>query len=56
MKKIVVPIDFSACARNALANAIKIAERANFELVLFHSVVMPLGFAEGAPVAGVGYG
>ncbi|GHE74930.1 universal stress protein [Roseivirga thermotolerans] len=56
MKKIVVPIDFSACARNALANAIKIAERANFELVLFHSVVMPLGFAEGAPVAGVEYG
>ncbi len=50
MRKIVVPIDFSECSKNALRNAIKIAERMNKELILYHSVVIPVGFAEGAPV------
>ena len=56
MKKIVVPIDFSECSKNALANAIKIAERMKMELVLYHAVVIPVGFAEGAPVGAMDYG
>lgn len=56
MKKIVVPIDFSKCSKNALANAIKIAERMKMELVLYHAVALPVGFAEGAPVGAYDYG
>lgn len=56
MKKIVVPIDFSVCSKNALTNAIKIAERMNMTLVLYHSVLVPVGFAEGVPVGGIDYG
>lgn len=56
MKKILVPIDFSDCAANALRNAIKIAERTQMELVLYHSLVVPVGFAEGAPVGGGDFG
>lgn len=56
MKKILVPIDFSDCAKNALRNAIKIAERTQMELVLYHSLVVPVGFAEGAPVGGGDFG
>ncbi len=55
MKKIVVPIDFSACSKNALTNAIRIAERMQLELVLFHAVSIPIGFAEGAPTGGLDY-
>lgn len=56
MKKILVPVDFSDCAKSALKNAIKIAERMQMELLLYHSVVVPVGFAEGAPVGGVDLG
>lgn len=56
MKKILVPVDFSACSKSALKNAIKIAERMHMELLLYHSVVVPVGFAEGAPVGGVDLG
>lgn len=56
MKKIVVPIDFSKCSKNALVNAIKIAERVKMDLVLYHAVMVPVGFAEGAPVGGMDYG
>ncbi|WP_420388256.1 universal stress protein [Roseivirga sp.] len=56
MKKIIVPIDFSKCSKNALGNAIKIAERMKLELILYHAVVLPVGFAEGAPVGGMDYG
>ena len=55
MKKLIVPIDFSDCSKNALANAIKIAERMKLDLVLYHSVMVPVGFAEGAPVGGADY-
>ena len=55
MKKIIVPIDFSECSKNALRNAIKIAERMHMELIMYHSVLVPVGFAEGAPVGAVGY-
>lgn len=56
MKKILVPVDFSDCSRSALFNAIKIAERLHMELMLYHSVVVPVGFAEGAPVGGIDMG
>ena len=55
MKQIIVPIDFSDCSKNALKNAIKIAERMHMELIMYHSVLVPVGFAEGAPVGSVGY-
>ena len=56
MKKILVPVDFSDCSKTALKNAIKIAERMQMELLLYHSVVVPVGFAEGAPVGGIDMG
>lgn len=56
MKKILAPIDFSNCSKSALKNAIKIAERMQMELILYHSVVVPVGFAEGAPVGGMDMG
>ena len=56
MKKILVPIDFSNCSRNALKNAIKIAEKLNMELMLYHSVVVPVAFADGAPITAVDMG
>lgn len=56
MKKILVPIGFSECSKSALKNALKIAERMNMELLLHHSVVVPIGFAEGAPVGGIDLG
>lgn len=56
MKKIIVPIDFSKCSKNALVNAIKIAERMKMDLVLYHGVALPVGFAEGAPVSTYDYG
>jgi nucleotide-binding universal stress UspA family protein len=56
MKKILVPIDFSDCSKTALKNAIRIAERMHMELLLYHSVVVPVGFAEGAPVGGMDMG
>ena len=55
MKKIVVPIDFSKCSKNALTNAIRIAERMRMEIVLYHAVMVPVGFAEGAPAGGMDY-
>ena len=56
MKKILVPVDFSDCSKTALNNAIKIAEHMQMELLLYHSVVVPVGFAEGAPVGGIDMG
>lgn len=56
MEKIIVPIDFSDCSKNALKNAVKMAERMNKELILYHSVVVPVGFAEGAPVGAMDMG
>jgi len=56
MKKILVPVDFSDCSRSALKNAIKIAERMQMELLPYHSVVVPVGFAEGAPAGGMDMG
>ena len=55
MKKIVVPIDFSSCSKNAFENAIKIADRMQMELVLYHAVNIPVGFAEGVPAGGLEY-
>lgn len=56
MKRILVPVDFSNCSKSALHNAIRIAERMHMELLLYHSVVVPVGFAEGAPVGGIDMG
>jgi len=56
MKRILVPVDFSNCSKSALKNAIRIAERMHMELLLYHSVVVPVGFAEGAPVGGIDMG
>lgn len=56
MKKILVPIDFSACSRNSLKNAIIVAEKLRMELLLYHSVVVPVAFADGAPITAVDMG
>ena len=55
MKKILVPIDFSSCSKNALSNAVQIAERMNMGVILYHSVIVPMGLAEGMPAGNVGY-
>lgn len=49
MKKILVPIDFSSCSKNALHNAIILAERMNKELVILHSYMLPMANADGTP-------
>ena len=56
MKKIIVPLDFSNCSINALKNSITIAERLHAQLILCHSLTLPIGFAEGAPVGLTDYG
>lgn len=55
MKKLLVPIDFSSCSKNALSNAIQIADRMQMEILLFHSVIVPIGLAEGIPAGNIGY-
>lgn len=50
MKKIIVPIDFSDCSRNALKNAIIVAERMNMELILLHSFMLPVATTDGTPL------
>ncbi|OEK03011.1 hypothetical protein BFP97_16430 [Roseivirga sp. 4D4] len=55
MKKLLVPVDFSECSKNALSNAVQIAERMQMEVLLFHSVIVPIGLAEGVPVGNIGY-
>tara|TARA_R110001599_G_scaffold285347_1_gene487567 strand:- start:8916 stop:9737 length:822 start_codon:yes stop_codon:yes gene_type:complete len=50
MKKIIVPIDFSDCSKNALTNAIVVAERMNMELVLLHSFMLPMATTDGTPI------
>lgn len=49
MKKILVPLDFSACSDNALQNAMFIADRMNMELILLHSFLIPVAMVEHAP-------
>ncbi len=49
MKKILVPLDFSACSDNALENAILIADRMHMELILLHSYLIPVAMVEHAP-------
>ena len=49
MKKILVPVDFSACSDNALSNAILIAERMHMELLLLHTYLIPVAMVEHAP-------
>lgn len=55
MKKLLVPIDFSSCSKNALSNAIQVADRMQMEILLFHSVIVPIGLAEGVPAGNIGY-
>lgn len=55
MKKLLVPIDFSGCSKNALSNAVQIADRMQMEILLFHSVIVPIGLAEGVPAGNIGY-
>ncbi len=50
MKNILVPVDFSNCSKNALENAISLADKLNMGLVIFHSVMIPASFMEGAPI------
>ncbi|MGW8121619.1 universal stress protein [Roseivirga echinicomitans] len=50
MKKIIVPVDFSNCSKNALLNAIIVAERMNMELVLLHSFMLPMATSDGTPL------
>lgn len=49
MKNILVPVDFSSCASNALRNAIVIAERLQMKLLIMHSYIIPVALAEHAP-------
>lgn len=55
MKKLLVPIDFSICSTNALSNAAQLAERMHMEVLIFHSVIVPIGLAEGVPAGNIGY-
>lgn len=55
MKKILVPIDFSSCSKNALSNAVQIAERMKMGVILYHSVIVPVGLGEGMPAGNIGY-
>lgn len=55
MKKILVPIDFSSCSKNALFNAAQMAERMHMEIILFHSLILPVGFTEGIPAGNIAY-
>lgn len=55
MRKLLVPIDFSTCSKNALSNAVQLAERMHMEVLLFHSVLMPIGLADGVPAGNIGY-
>jgi len=55
MKKILVPIDFSSCSKNALSNAVQIAERMRMEIVLYHSVIVPVALTDGIPAGNLDY-
>lgn len=46
MKTIIAPTDFSAIAENACLYAVKLAADINAELVLFHTIELPLTVAE----------
>jgi nucleotide-binding universal stress UspA family protein len=46
LRHILVPVDFSECAENAIRFAVAIAIRTGAELKLFHSVQVPLQTAE----------
>ena len=46
LHKILVPVDFSACADNAIRFAVAIALRTGASIKLFHSVQLPLQTAE----------
>jgi nucleotide-binding universal stress UspA family protein len=50
LKKILVPIDFSAMSKNALKYAVRFAEQFRCEIVLLH-VVEPVTAIAGAPLA-----
>ena len=56
MKKIIVPVDFSDCSKNALNNAALIASLLHMELVVCHTLMVPTGFAEGVPASAVDIG
>ena len=43
MEKILVPIDFSDHSENALNYAVAIAQRFDYEIVLFHTTPLPVG-------------
>lgn len=45
-KKILVPMDFSACSKNALQYAIRISQRIPSELLLMHAFSVPLTHGE----------
>ena len=45
-KKILVPIDFSDCSKNALRNAINIAQRMDRELLLVNAFLVPVTHVE----------
>lgn len=55
MKKLLVPIDFSSCSKNALSSAVQMAEKMHMEIILFHSVIVPVGLTEGIPAGNIGY-
>lgn len=46
LRRILVPVDFSECAENAIRFAVAVAIRTGAEIKLFHSVQVPLQAAE----------
>lgn len=53
MKRILVPIDFSEQAENALKVAVEIAKRRNSEIYLLHSIELPVNLATGSSGTGL---
>jgi len=45
-KKILVPIDFSSCSKNALKNALQLAKKTKAELLLLHAFQIPVAHGE----------
>ncbi len=52
MKNILVPVDFSEHSTTALRNALSMAEKLKMNLILMHSLQLPIGFTNSAVVGG----
>lgn len=46
LKNILIPVDFSDCASNAIDYALKVAKKADAEITLIHAYYVPFSFSE----------